>query len=287
MEFIKNNRIASLTAVTLIYVAATVLGVVIYFLLPFEFWLNLLIADVASTVFTYIFSLIFKNASVYDPYWSVQPMVILFAFFVLNKFSVSGLLLLVAVLFWGIRLTANWVYTFKGLGAYEDWRYKMLREKSGRLYQLVNFTGIHMVPTLVVYACVLPAVIVVREAPQYNVGSIVFFLICIVAASLELVSDITMHRFRKSGKGGFIRDGVWKYSRHPNYLGEITMWWGIGLAAVCVMPEKWWYLLIGALLNTILFLAASIPMAEKHQSRKEGFEEYKKHTRYLFPIPKK
>ncbi len=58
------------------------------------------------------------------------------------------------------------------------------------------------------------------------------------------------------------------------------MWWGIGLACVTALGEKWW-LLVGALVNTLMFLFVSIPMADKRQSRKPGFEEYKKATRML------
>ena len=92
-----------------------------------------------------------------------------------------------------------------------------------------------------------------------------------------------MHKFRKHRSGSFIRNGLWKYSRHPNYLGEITMWWGVGLSVTAAAPSAW-YLLLGALANTVLFLAVSIPMADKRQSRKEGFSEYKKQTRMLLPI---
>lgn len=86
--------------------------------------------------------------------------------------------------------------------------------------------------------------------------------------------------------GGFIRDGLWKYSRHPNYLGEILMWWGVALAVLWAAPEQW-YLCAGAAANTVLFLAVSIPMADKRQSAKPGFAQYKKETRALLPLPQK
>ena len=73
------NRALSFVAVTIVYVLASVGGIVSYLLLPYSFWLNLLIADVIATVITFVFSVIFKNASVYDPYWSVQPIVIITA----------------------------------------------------------------------------------------------------------------------------------------------------------------------------------------------------------------
>ena len=280
------SRTWSFVLIALIYAAATAVGVVCYIYLPFAFWLNLLLADIAATVVTFIFSLIFRNASVYDPYWSVQPLVIVVGYAVVRKnLTVTQILPLIAVLLWGIRLTANWAYTFYGLG-FQDWRYTMLREKTGKLYPVVNFVGIHLVPTLVVYGCVLPIAFTFEEAPAFNAGAAVFFALSVSATVLQGAADIQMHRYRKNRNGTFMRNGLWKYSRHPNYLGEILMWWGVALAYVCVTPSRW-YLIAGAVANTLLFLCVSIPLAEGRQSRKEGFAEYKKQTRMLLPLPKK
>ena len=64
------------------------------------------------------------------------------------------------------------------------------------------------------------------------------------------------------------------------------MWWGIGIQAVSVMPQYWW-LLAGALANTVMFFTVSIPLADKRQSQKPGYAEYKASTRSLLPVPKK
>lgn len=284
MQKLKQSRGASFIVVTLVYIISAVVGIAVYDLLEFPWWVSLLIADAAATAVTFIFSLIFGNASVYDPYWSVQPPVILIAFLWGKRPTVLGILLAVAVGFWAVRLTANWAYTFGDL-THQDWRYTMLSEKTGAFYPLINFVGIHMVPTLVVYGCILPAVYAVRFDLSANIGSIVFIILSLLAALLQGVADIEMQRFRKSGKGGFIRVGLWKYSRHPNYLGEILMWWGIALAVFCAEPTAPW-LLSGAIANTVLFFAVSIPMADGRQSKKEGFAEYKKATRMLLPIRK-
>ena len=79
-----------------------------------------------------------------------------------------------------------------------------------------------------------------------------------------------------------VLDGLWKRARHPNYLGEILMWWGVGLSVVSAAP-KYWYMLAGALVNTLMFLFVSIPMADKRQSQKPGFDEYMQETRMLIP----
>lgn len=283
---IKDNRVLSFIIVAVVYAVATLCGVLIYLALPISsVWLKLLIADVAATAVTFIFSLIFNNASVYDPYWSVQPIVIAIAFAIGGKMTAARLLPLIAVSLWGVRLTANWAYTFKNLN-HQDWRYTMLKEKTGKFYPIVNFLGIHLFPTLVVYACVLPVVYTYALDFKANTGSVVFFILSILAVILQLVSDTQMQKFRNGKTGGFIRNGLWKYSRHPNYLGEILMWWGVALAFISAVPNMW-YLCVGALVNTLMFLFISIPMADKRQAKKQGFSEYKAQTRMLLPIKKK
>ncbi len=284
MKKLKQNRAASFVAVTLVYIIATVVGIAVYRTLNLSWWLSLLIADVAATIVTFIFSVIFGNASVYDPYWSVQPAVILIAFAIKKELTSLGILLIVAVAYWAIRLTANWAYTFVDLN-HQDWRYTMLKEKTGVFYPLINFVGIHMVPTFVVYGCILPAVWAVINDATANFGSVFFLCISLGAITMQGIADYQMHTFRKNKNGAFIRNGLWKYSRHPNYLGEILMWWGVALSVISAAPNAW-YLAIGALANTALFFAVSIPMADGKQSRKEGFAEYKKQTRALLPIKK-
>ncbi len=282
----KSKRITSFIIIAIIYILATAVGVLTYSVLDLPVFLAILIADIVATAVTFIFSLIFSNASVYDPYWSVQPIVIAFAFLIGKPLSMVNLLPVVAVTLWGVRLTANWAYTFMGI-EHQDWRYTMLKEKTGALYPVVNFVGIHLVPTLVVYACVMPVVEVLNATNlTVNALSIIFFITSVLAMLLQLVADGQMHAYRKNRTTPFIRVGLWKYSRHPNYFGEILMWWGIGLYALSVMPDKW-FVIVGALLNTLLFLFVSIPLADGKQSKKEGFDLYKKQTRALLPIYKK
>lgn len=281
------NRFLSFLFIGLIYVVAIAGGWFLFQKLPFDYRISLLICDIYSTIIVFIFSVAFSNASVYDPYWSVQPIVIMIFFAAHYGLNFLGILLMIAICWWGLRLTSNWAYTFKNLTC-QDWRYTMLHEKTGKFYPVINFIGIHMVPTLVVYLCVLPAVVAVYEQAIFRPICAVFIAISILAALIQLIADIQMHTFRKAKADGkisgedtaFIRKGLWKHARHPNYFGEITMWWGIGLACVFAMPENW-FLIAGAVANTLLFSFVSIPMADKRQSKKPGFDEYKKQTRVL------
>ena len=286
MKKIKDSRAASFLIIAIVYVIAAAAGIAVYLALPLDWWIRLLIADVVATVVTFAFSCIFGNSSVYDPYWSVQPIVIIVAYAVgCGQLNAMRILLLISICFWGIRLTANWAYTFKNLNA-QDWRYSSLKEQNGKLYPLINFIGIHMMPTMIVYCCVLPVAYSFTFDVQANVGSIIFTILAVAAATMQAIADIQMHAYRRHRNGNFIRSGLWKYSRHPNYLGEILMWWFVGLTVV-VADLNAWYLLSGAVFNTLLFLVISIPLAEGRQSKKEGFEEYKAQTRMLLPIYKR
>lgn len=274
------NKVTSILIIAVIYVLATIVGVITFNNLDFDWMINLLIADVVATIVVFIFSLVFKNASVYDPYWSVQPIVILAL--LVDEINLTVILTLAVVFLWAVRLTVNWAYTFKNM-YHQDWRYTMLKEKTKKFYPVINLLGIHLVPTLIVYGCTLPAAYLVVSAHQPGFG-LAFYLISLIAVILELVSDIQMHKYRKNRTTPFIRNGLWKYSRHPNYLGEILMWWGVALVALALTDM--WLAIGGAVLNTLLFLFVSIPMADKRQSQKEGFLDYKKQTRMLLPLKK-
>ena len=277
------NRLASFGIILLVYIIAAAGGIFFYDFLAnktlFPFYLMILFADIFATALVFLFSVFLNNSSVYDPYWSVQPPVIMCVAIARCGGNLFVWFVFAAVMLWAIRLTANWAYTFTNL-EHQDWRYTMLKEKTGRLYPLVNFLGIHLFPTLVVYLCIIPVIITIQNGVEFNLLCIPFIAMSFIAPIFQGIADVQMHIFRKSGAGGFIRTGLWKKSRHPNYACEILMWWGIDLACFFAMPYNWIFL-IGALVNTLMFIFISIPMADKHQSRKPGFEEYKKSTRML------
>ena len=184
-----HSRKASFIAIAIIYLLASAIGIVLAVFLPFDFWLNLLLADVVATVATFVFSLILHNSSVYDPYWSVQPIVITFGytFFSGGEITLVKILPLIAITIWGVRLTANWAYTFKGLD-HQDWRYTMLKEKTGVFYPVINFLGIHLFPTIVVYAVTLPTVFFDYAFADINAGCVIFFVVSLLAVLLQGVS---------------------------------------------------------------------------------------------------
>ena len=227
----------------------------------------LLAADVLATIIIWAFGVVYENVSIYDPYWSAIPPAAftLWAFYK-HSWSLPVVLLLVAVWYWGIRLTGNWAFTFKGIG-HEDWRYTRYRDSMPSvLFQLTNFFGLNLMPTLLVFACMLPGF------GLFEAG--------LLAATVQLVADTQIHRFRAENQGKVCNVGLWKNGRHPNYFGEILFWWGVWTMYASVRGLDW--LVLGPVAMTALFLFISIPMMEQRQlANKPDYAEYRKNTRLL------
>lgn len=246
----------------------------------------MLSVDVVATVVVFIFSIAFHNSSLYDPYWSVAPPLIAL-FWIKNGFNqLAAYLMLFAILFWAIRLTLNWARGWQGL-AHEDWRYKMLREKNPKLYPVTNFFGIHLFPTLMVFLGMLPVYIVTSQTVIRTVSIpilIVGLILSLAATIIQLVADEQMRSFKiKAEPDRYINTGLWKFSRHPNYFGEILFWTGLWVMQMAVVPTCWWTS-IGFVAMLCMFLLASIPMMEeKNRKSKVGYEEYRKRVSVLIP----
>ena len=252
--------------------------------------LSLFVADVAATVVVWAFGLLYENVSVYDPYWSVFPPVVflLWAFYT-GVWSLPVVLLLIASWYWGCRLTRNWVITFKGI-AHEDWRYTKYRSLHPALFHLVNFFGLNMVPTLVVFAAMLPGLKLYEpmasDFEQSGLSSlsvavlVLGFLVCLSSATIQLIADKQSHDFRAAHPGEVCNVGLWKHGRHPNYFGEIQFWWGIWIMYAALNGIDWF--ILGPVAMTALFLGISIPLMEHRQlANKPAYAEYKKQTRIL------
>ena len=285
------RKLTGLSILLVVYVLAVLIGVLVFVgfeRLGLNDYLSVLLADVAATVFVWFMGVIFKTASMYDPYWSLQTVVIYLALLIRNNNWNLGTVLLLAVLtIYSVRLTTNFIIGFDSL-SYVDWRYRMLKERTGKLYPAVNLLGICMFPTLVVYACSLP-VVVYANIGMFSYWDIIGLSIILLGVFLEFVSDLQMKQFIKNrtSRNEVINVGLWKYSRHPNYLGEILIWFGAALTLI-VASFTYWYFIFGAVINLLMFLFISIPMEEKHlKEYKENYDEYLRTTSVLFILPRK
>lgn len=285
------NKRRDLLIVSLLYIISIALGTGIYFLLAdLPLITRLLIADLGAMLFIYIFSLILNNASLYDAYWSVIPMMFFIIGFIVSDktLDVPYFMFLFATSFWAIRLTINWGKGWDGF-SHVDWRYLRIRDKSPKLYFLTNFLAIQLLPTLIVFAQILVGIKIIELGLNFNFLFMVGFLMIITATIIQYIADEQMRNFRtnKDNKGKCIDEGLWKYSRHPNYFGEIMVWWGLYIMYVSKVQQLDFYI-IAPILMTLLFLFISIPMMERKILRtRPQYKEYQKKVSMLIPFFRK
>ncbi len=252
---------------------------------------RLLAGLVAATAVTYVATLYADNGSVFDAWWSVLPP---FAALWITAGSESDGLTLrqlavhTVVWFWGVRLTANWAIGWTGLD-HEDWRYVDLRESWPVPNWLVRLIAVEGVPTFFVWLGCLPLLPALGSADtSFGVLDGLALALGIAAVCLELVADEQMRLFAATKQPGEVMDrGLWKFSRHPNYLGEISFWVSLWLFAVAAAPGTWW-VIAGPLGMIGLFAFASIPLLDRRsEERRPAFAEYAARTPALLPWPRK
>lgn len=272
------------------YTLAIVAAVIVYQQLPeMHIVYKFLIANVAATLIIFVFSRLSGNSSFYDPYWSLQPIVILYFLYRIfsspSDLSIRELLVSGIVLFWGLRLTFNFLRGWKGLSE-QDWRYDDLNKKHGKNYWWVSFSGIHMFPTLLVFAgCLSLFAIFYPPVQSFGILDIIAAFIGVLAVLIEAIADQQLHRFKKTNKtpGKTFKSGLWSKVRHPNYLGEIGFWWSLYLFGLSANPAYWWSI-IGPLSITLLFVYISIPMIdERMRSKRSDYNQHMEETPALIP----
>ncbi len=288
----------ALTLVTLAYLIAVAVGAAWLLWAPGtgRLWLDTLIADVLATLVIFVFSRIYRNSSFYDAYWSVIPPLLLLYWWWQGPIGLSGpgslraWLLALVVGYWAVRLTSNWAHGFPGLH-HEDWRYPILRDGAGRFEFLADLFGIHLFPTLQVFVGMLPAYIALTRPGDGLIWlTWLAFAAGLAAVTCELVADLQMRRFvsgRLSGAVGAVMEtGLWSWSRHPNYFGEIGFWFSVALFGVAAAPGDAWWLFVGVVVMVAMFLGASIPMMEKRSlERRPEYQNVIDRVPRLVPRP--
>ena len=252
-------------------------------------WLKITIWHIYATLFVYFGSLVLKNSSLYDPFWSVAPLAIVIYLATISENSVLiNLIILIPIIFWGIRLTRNWIIGWPGLN-HEDFRYIDLKNTSWIKSEINNLFGIHLFPTLIVNLSLYPLLYVFTYEISITVSLCIALLFTFIAVVLETIADEQMRNFRNNpaNNGKTMKFKLWKYSRHPNYLGELLFWFGICLIGInsdaapiliilCPIPMM------------MLFVFVSCPlMDERSLKNRSDYQEYMEKTSQLLLLPPK
>lgn len=279
-----------LSLVLIAYIACLVIGAASLPLFDFGPVGDAFAADVVATAVIFGFSLRYRNSSFYDPYWSVIPPFLGLYWILLEPAAAASprvWLVMALVMFWAVRLTANWTVHWGGLG-HEDWRYPIVRERAGVFAIPADFLGIHLFPTVQVFLGCLPIYFVIQQHDM-PLGLIDALAAAVTfgAIVIEMLADLQLHAFiRTRQPGSFINQGLWAWSRHPNYFGELAFWWGLMIFGLGVAPQHWAWIMPGALSMTLMFVFVSVPFMDKRSlERRPAYAGHMQRVSALLPLP--
>lgn len=258
------------------------------YLLDASLIFKVLICHIEATIFIYLLSVLFKNSSWYDAFWSVIPVVLTILCW--SDISAAGniqraFLMHACLLLWAIRLTYNWMRSWEGF-SHEDWRYIMMKAKTNNKFQyfIVDFFSIHLIPTLCVYMALLPMIFALAyPGADLNSLDLIASFLAISAVMIQIIADQQMYNFRKNlTSPKTMTSGLWYYSRHPNYFGEILFWFSLFVFALASDISLGW-LLIGPIIMYALIAIASVSMMDKRSlERRPDFKDYMNTTPAIF-----
>lgn len=235
-----------------------------------------------------------KNNGLIDIAWGMSFVVTAISSLIISgSFDLIKLALLVVITLWGMRLS---IHLFKrNWNKAEDFRYQAMRNKWKTNLMLKAFLKVFLTQSIFSYIVSTPIILANLYSnglsKWYNYLILVLgIVIFLVGYIFEVIADKTLANFKKDpkNKGKILKSGVWSISRHPNYFGESTLWWGIGLISISSLNPITFIGLISPIIMFILLrFVSGVPLLEKRYEGNLEFDIYKKETSIFFPLPKK
>ena len=235
------------------------------------------------TVF-FVIAQFMKNNSIVDIGWGLGFIVVtLYAFIFSGPVTARNILVTLLVIIWGTRLAyhilkRNW-------GKPEDFRYAKWRKDWGKWLFIRGFFQIFMLQGVLMLIIVSSVVFInYSEKPGLYFLDYLGAAVWIIGFLFESIGDAQLARFIKDpkNKGEIMRYGLWRYTRHPNYFGEASMWWGIYVIALTV-PNGFWLIISPLTITILLLFVSGVPMLERKFADNPKFQEYARVTSKFFP----
>lgn len=238
---------------------------------------------------TWVVSVVIDNASIVDIIWGLGFVLATWGAYLaadIDTMTDRSLLVLGMVTIWGLRLTGY--LAWRNIGKGEDRRYQQMRRKSPDSFWLTSLYRVFGLQALIMWVVAVPAVV-----SQGSEGSLIWLdyvggAIWLIGLFFETVGDFQLARFksRSDSKGKVMDQGLWRYTRHPNYFGDFCVWWGIYLVAAA--GGAWWTVFSPIVMTALLMRYSGAGLLEKTITRRRPeYEEYIRTTNAFFPGPPK
>jgi steroid 5-alpha reductase family enzyme len=232
----------------------------------------------------YVVSVLIKRNDVADIAWGPGFLAVVWSAFYLSGYSERALVINTLISIWGIRLASH-IYR-RNRNKPEDSRYQKWRMEWKNFY-LRSYLQVFLLQGMLLYLIAIPAIYInLCQLYPVTIFDFLGLAVWICGFIFESVGDKQLEKFIKNpeNKGKIIQTGLWRYSRHPNYFGEVIQWWGIYLTGISGPGGL--FMIIGPLTITVLILFVSgVPLLEKKYQGRTDFENYKRRTSIFIPLP--
>jgi steroid 5-alpha reductase family enzyme len=232
----------------------------------------------------WVVSVLVRDASIVDPSWGLAFVLIGWTAWLASEDPGSRqTLIAVLVTMWGLRLSL--FLAVRNLGHGEDYRYQAMRRRWGKRFPLISLGTVFVLQAVLAWIVSLPVQVTMANpgGPGWLAG--IGVALWAIGLFFESVGDWQLARFKSDpvNTGRVMDRGLWRYTRHPNYFGDFTVWWGIFLVAFVGM-SMWWTVIGPLLMSTLLLRVSGVALLEKTiTSRRPGYEEYVRRTNAFFP----
>jgi steroid 5-alpha reductase family enzyme len=255
-----------------------VLGVLWFLLLAVALFMSLL----------FVLAQLLGRLDVIDAAWGIAFIIVAAGSFLLRSREIglnTPTIVTALVCIWGLRLAYHIIRRL--VRTDEDKRYTAYRHQWGRYLVIRSFLQIYLTQALLALV-VSTAVIYTNlfSTGDISVWTVTGGLVWLLGFVFESVGDAQLRRHIATGSKKLLSTGLWRYTRHPNYFGEATMWWGIFIIALGV-PYGWVGILTPAVITYLLLFVSGVPLTEKAMANKSGWKRYAARTSKFLPFPPK
>lgn len=244
--------------------------------------IELVLLLLAFAISNFVIAIILKRNDIADIAWGLGFVLVSGYLFINLPSSFLETTLHVMILLWGLRLS---IYLgIRNSQKEEDFRYKNWRKEWGDMFYIKSFLQVFLLQTLILFIISLPIILFsyFQSSSGVTYFQIAGILIWLIGFFWESIADYQLMSFKKKNKG-IMKFGLWKFSRHPNYFGEMLVWWGIFIFSLSAS-----YTYIGIispiLITFLLFNVSGKPMLESKYAENKDYQDYIKSTPSIIPF---
>lgn len=237
----------------------------------------------------WLWSIAIKNVSIVDIFWGIGFVILnTFYFFSSDSTTDRQLVVLILVAIWGIRLASY--LAWRNIGKGEDYRYKKFRQQFGpKRYWWFSYFQTFLLQGGLILIISLPLLAINVSNKQLNVLDFIAIVVWCFGLAFEAGGDYQLAQFKNNpnNKGKVLNSGFWKYTRHPNYFGDATIW--VAYALFCLASGNYWQVIGTVIMIVFLIKVSGVALLEKNlKTTKPQYKEYIEKTNSFIPwFPKK